>query len=186
MMILYILRGFSLILISCYSSEVTYAVTTEWPWPWHPDIHWYHEYLNLSSVGPQIWNGLYIGVSTGLQKYNDSHVEYKWIAQMLPNITALDALYYKEYEGTGKNLFACWPVLLGRYPDWFTNWDEIWSCGNYTPQRQSVRRTKEWSHLYTTKKPFVDICIAIGTVVTVVGIPGKLLTPHFTEKKDCC
>ena len=160
---------------------MTQTVTTEWPWPWHPDIHWYHPYLNLSSVGPEIWNGLHWGQLTGRPKYNRSHVAYKWISQVYPNFTALDALYYKEYEGTGKNLFACWPQLLGRYPDWFTNWDEIWSCGNYTPQGIYIRRMKEWGHLYNTRKPFVNICIGIGTVVMVVGVPGKQLSQHFTN-----
>ena len=194
-MVLYILRELNLIFIPCSlllcctgfynstisSGEVTYTATTEWPWPWHPDIHWYNEYLNLSSVGPEIWNGLHLGLSVGLPKYNHSHVAYKWVAQVYPNFTAADLVYKEQYEGTGRNMFACWPTLLGKYPDWFTDWDEIWSCGNYVPQGTYIRLQKEWDHLYNTKKPFVDICIAIGTVVMVVGIPGKLLSPHFTQ-----
>ena len=188
-MVLYILRGFSFILISCslvlcsngfynttsYSSDVTQAVTTEWPWPWHPDIHWYHQYLNLSSAGPEIWDGLHFGVLYGLPKYNVSHIQYKWAAQMFPNITAMDKFYKKEYEGTGRNMFVCSPQLLGRYTDRY-NLDNIWTktCGNYTPQGEFVRLNKKWGHLYNINKPFVDICIAIGTVVMVIGIPGKL------------
>ena len=46
------------------SREATNAATTEWPWPWHPDIHWYHQYLNLSLETPEIWEALHLGVLT--------------------------------------------------------------------------------------------------------------------------
>ena len=75
---------------------MTQAVTTEWPWPWHPDIHWYHPHLNLSSVGPEIWDGLHIGVLTGLSRYNVSHPAVKWASRVNPNYTALNELYKKE------------------------------------------------------------------------------------------
>ena len=110
------------------SGEVTQAVTTEWPWPWHPDIHWYHQYLNLSSVGPEIWHGLHVTMLMSHSIKNESHAAFKWTAQVLPNVTALNELYKKEYEGTGKTMFGCWPFIYGRTPDWAT-WEWIWRCG---------------------------------------------------------
>ena len=193
MMVLYFFRGFSFILISCSlvlcstgfyntTSDVTQAATTKWLWPWHPDIHWYHEYLNLSSARPEIWDGLHLGMLTGLRKLNFSHVTFKWVAQVLPNYTALDEVYKKEYEGTGRNMFVCFPQFVGKFPDWF-DLDEVWLCVNYTPLLTSILRNKEWGYLYDTNKPFVDIGIGIGTVVMVVGIPGKLLSLHFTQSR---
>ena len=152
--------------------EVVYAVTTEWPWPWHPDIHWYHQYLNLSSVGPEIWDGLHLAILTGFPKYNRSHFNYKWIAQVLPNITAMNELHKNEYEGTEKEMFGCWPAIYGQYPDWIT-FEQKWRCGFYTPElRAYLSHQKDFGFVYNFQKPFVDISIGIGTVVTSIGVPG--------------
>ena len=94
---------------------------------------------------------------------------------MRPNITKLNELYKKGYEGTGRNMFGCWPVILGKVPDWAT-WDFIWRCVNYTPsQTDYMRHLAKWDYLYKGGKPFVDICIGTGTVVTTIGVIGKIL-----------
>ena len=154
---------------------MTQEIITEWPWLWHPDIHWYHQYVNLSSVGPEIWDALHLAMLTSHSIYNESHVAFKWVAYVVPNITALNVLYKEQYEGTGRNMFGCWPVIYGRHPDWVT-WELIWRCGNYNPaQIAQYNDLKEWDHAYNDAKPMVDICIGIGTVVTTIGVPGKLV-----------
>ena len=160
---------------------LTQPVTTEWPWPWHPDIHWYHEYLNLSSVGPDIWDGLHLGVLTSYARYNESHPAVKWFAGVVTNYTLLDDLYYKEYEGTGRNMFGCTPQIFGHYPDYIT-FERKFRCGNYTPaQRAHLSRMDEWGFVYNREKPFVDICIGIAAFVTIFGVPGNLVSLHFTN-----
>ena len=154
--------------------EVAEAVTAEWPWPWNPDIHWFHQYLNLSSETPEIWNALHLGFLHSLQKYNISSVLYKWSAHAPPDYIALNELHKKEYAGTGKSLFVCYPYLLGRYPDWIS-WLDKRNCFNYTPALTAhLYLTKEWGYVYNRAKPFVDINIGIGTAVTVLGVPGKI------------
>ena len=76
---------------------MTMTHATEWPWPWHPDIHWYHPYLNLSSVGPEIWDGLHLGVLIGCLRYNDSHPAVGWISRMDLNFTAAHFVYKENY-----------------------------------------------------------------------------------------
>ena len=93
------------------------AVSTEWLWPWHPDIHWYHPYLNLSSVGPEIWDGLHLGLLVGRPKYNISNPAFGWISQVFPNFTAVNLVYKEQYEGTAKNMLFCLPQIYGKYPD---------------------------------------------------------------------
>ena len=149
-----------------------HLTTTEWPWLWHPHIHWYHQYLNLSSVGPEICDGLHLGVLTQLGFHNSSHAAFKWLAQIIPNITAMNLLYNEWYEGTGKNMFICLPQLAGKFPNW-ASWDQIWICSNYTPEESEiVYRVKELGFIYKLQKPMVDIIIGIGTTVTVIGVPG--------------
>ena len=145
----------------------------EWPWPWHPDIHWYHPYLNLSSVGPEIWDALYLGIRTAHSKYNDSHLAYKWVAGVIPNFKAWDELYKKEYEGTSRNMFICVPEVFGKSPDWLT-WEQTWLCGNYTPQLTAdSHKLKEFGFVYNIEKPMVDISIGLATIITTIGVPGK-------------
>ena len=157
---------------------------TEWPWPWHPDVHWYHPYLNLSSVGPEIWDALYLGVSTQLYTYNVSHVGFKWVAQVIPNFTAWDELYRKEYEGTSRNMFICLPHVAGSSPDRPLTWQQRWTCGNYTPDQISFnRRLDQFGFVYNREKPFVDICIGIGTVITTFGVPGKTYSIILQTKR---
>ena len=157
-----------------YSREVTKEVTTEWPWPWHPDIHWYHPYLNLSLDGPDIWEALHLGVLTKLRVDNMSHAAYKWVAKVTPNFTAVDILYRERYEGTGKNMTVCLPSLLGTpYPDWATR-EFIFRCAFYTPESVAhVIHLKKMRYLYNREKPMVDVHIGLGTVITAVGVPGK-------------
>ena len=151
---------------------MTQATATEWPWPWHPDIHWYYPHLNLSSVGPEIWDGLHLGVLLQLLRYNDSHPAAKWIAGIVPNITAWNKLYYEEYEGTGRNMLVCIPQVVGKYPEWYKG-DRIWGCGNYTPELAAHNyRRKDFSFVYNREKPMVDVSIGIAAVVTTLGIPG--------------
>ena len=160
--------------MTVYAMETSNAATTEWPWPWHPDIHWYHPYLNLSSVGPEIWDALHLGVLTQIRLVNGSHAAFKWVAFLIPNLTAVDILYKERYEGTGKNMTICNPSLLGvPYPDWATM-DYILACDNYTPESIAhVVHLRNMGFLYNWAKPMVDILIGLGTVVTIVGIPGK-------------
>ena len=154
--------------------ESTNAVTTEWPWPWHPDIHWYHQYLNLSLDGPEIWEALHLGVLTQLELVNGSHAVFKWVAQLTPNFTAVDILYRERYEGTDKNMTVCLPSLLGTpYPDWATR-EFIFRCDIYTPESMAhVYDLKNMGYLYNRRKPMVDVYIGLGTVVTSIGVPGK-------------
>ena len=152
---------------------MTQVVTTEWPWAWHPDIHWYHQYLNLSSVGPEIWDGLHLGVRIGYPKLNESHPAVGWISQMPPNYTAVQLVYKEEYEGTGRNMLICSPQLVGKYPVWFT-FEHKFFCYNFTPEYVAfVKRLKEFGFIYNREKPMVDIAIGIATAVTTFGIPGK-------------
>ena len=154
--------------------ETTKAVTTEWPWPWHPDIHWYHQYLNLSSVGPEIWDGLHLGVLTQVRVRNKSHAAFKWVAQVLPNFTAINKLYREQYEGRDKNMTICIPFVMGvPYPDWFTR-DYILGCENYIPESilEHVYNLKNMRYLYNSEKPMVDVFIGLGTVITSIGVPG--------------
>ena len=114
-----------------------------------------------------------MGVSTQLERVNLSHPSLKWIAAIVPNVTAWDQLYKKEYEGTGRPLFVCTPNVVGKYPDWFKG-DLIWGCINYTSKLLAeVNRRDEWGYIYNGEKPFVDITIGIAAVVTTVGVPGK-------------
>ena len=154
------------------SRETTNAVTTEWLW--HPDIHWYHPYLNLSSVGPEIWEALHLGVLTQLELANASHAAFKWVALLIPNLTAVDILYKERYEGTGKNMTVCLPVLTGvPYPDWVDR-DYILRCEIYTPESVAhVVHLKNMRFLYNREKPMVDVHIGFGTVITGIGVPGK-------------
>ena len=160
--------------MTVHFGEVTQAATTtDWPWPWHPDIHFYHQYLNLSSVGPEMWDGLHLGVLLALYRYNDSDLMVKWVSGTEPNVTAMDETYRKEYEGTGRNMFFCIPQIVGKYPDWYKG-DRIWGCGNYTPAMGAhTYHLKEWSFLYTRNKPAVDIVIGISVVTTTIGVLGK-------------
>ena len=100
---------------------------------------------------------------------------------MPPNYALLDELYKKEYEGTGRNTLVCWPNVLGKYPDWIT--EELkWNCRNYTPAlTEDVSRLKEWGFVYNREKPFVDVCVGIGTAVTIIGVPGELVSLHITK-----
>ena len=159
------------------SREATHVVTTEWPWPWHPDIHWYHPYLNLSLDGPEIWEALHVGVLTARLLYNDSHVRYKWFAQLSPDFSDINKLYKEQYEGTDRNMTICMPFVLGApYPDWATR-DYILGCVNYVPENYAhVYRLKNMGFVYNREKPLVDVLIGLGTIVTALGIPGKLLS----------
>ena len=154
--------------------EVTKAVTTEWPWPWHPDIHWYHPYLNLSSVGPEIWDALHLGVLTKFNIYNESNVAFKWVAQVNSNYTAINKLYREQYEGRDKNLTICVPFVMGvPYPDYYTR-DFIFGCQNYVPESIAhFYHLKNIGYLYNIDKPMVDVYIGLGTAVTAIGVPGK-------------
>ena len=161
---------------------MTQAVTTEWPWPWHPDVHWYHPYLNLSLAGPEIWDALHLGIRIGYPKYNVSHPSAGWYSQILPNLTAVELVYKEEYEGTGRrNMFICIPQLMGKYPDWFP-FELRFFCRNLTLETVAYRTLlKQWDFVYNYEKPFVDIAIGIATVVTTLGVPGK--TANFLTKQ---
>ena len=77
---------------------------------------------------------------------------------------------------------AAGPKILGRYPDWLT-FEQKWLCGNYTPQLTAYRsHLDEWEFVYNREKPFIDICIGIGTAVTIIGVPGKLVSLQFTNE----
>ena len=153
---------------------MTQTVTTEWPWLWHPNIHWYHPHLNLSSVEPKIWDALHLGVLTSLPKVNESHKLVKWVVYRPINYVVWNELYYKEYEGTSRNMFVCWPMLLGKYPEWYTCQRKYRCTTNHTPaQAAYLFRQKEWSFVYKREKPFVDITIGIGTCVTIIGVSGN-------------
>ena len=156
-----------------YFRESTHAVTTEWPWPWHPDIHWYHQYINLSYARPEIWDGLHLGVLTQLRLNNNSHPAYKWIAHIIPNITALNILYKEQYEGTGRNMLVCLPTLVETFPDW-VSWEQVWLCGNYTPQDvEHYYNLDDLGFVYNREKHTIDVFIGVGTVITVIGVLGK-------------
>ena len=158
--------------MTVHFSEVTQVTTTEWPWPWHPDIHWYHKYLNLSSLWPKAWDALHLGVLTQLEQWNISHPAFKWIAGITPNFTAWDELYNKEYKGTGRRLYVCIPQVVGKVPDWFPEY-KIWGCWNYTPAVMSDRRYDEFDFIYNREKPSVDINIALAVIITMLGVPGR-------------
>ena len=104
-----------------------------------------------------------------------SHLNFKWIAQVLPNLTAVDQIYYAQYHGTGKNMIVCIPTLRGKYPDWMT-WERKFGCVNYTPESvEHVYHLKDMGFVYNEEKPMVDVYIGIGTVVTIFGVPGKYM-----------
>ena len=157
-----------------YSREATDGATTEWPWPWHPDIHWYHQYLNLSLETPEIWHALYLGVLTQVRVRNTSHAAFKWVAIVTPNFTAINKLYREQYKGRDRNMTICVPVVFGvPYPDYYTR-DEIFGCVNYVPESIAhIYHLKDMKYLYNRDKPVVDVMIGLGTIVTVLGVPGK-------------
>ena len=102
------------------------------------------------------------------------------MAQLYPNITAVNKLYKERYEGTGKNMTVCLPTLLGApYPDWATR-ELIFRCQNHVPEDVAhIIHLKDMGYLYNRAKPLVDVHIGMGIVVTAVGVPGKYLFDHF-------
>ena len=93
---------------------------------------------------------------------------------MLPNFTAINKLYREQYEGTDKNMTICVPFVLGvPYPD-YDIMDDILGCVNYVPESIAhVYHLKDLKYLYSRDKPMVDVMIGLGTIVTVLGVPGK-------------
>ena len=91
-------------------------------------------------------------------------------------LPAINKLYRKQYQGTDKNMTICMPLVLGApYPDWATR-EYILGCVNYVPESIAhVYRLKEWGYVYNREKPMVDVFIGLGTIVTALGVPGKLL-----------
>ena len=70
-------------------------------------------------------------------------------------------------------MFICSPQLVGKYPDWVT-FELKFLCFNFTPEDVAdIPCRKEWGFAYNRGKPFVDISIGIGAVVTTLGVPGK-------------
>ena len=123
-----------------------------------------------------IWNAIYLVVLIGRPKYNISHPTLIWVSQKPPNFTAVQLVYKEQYEGTGKVMVLCSPVVFGKDPDWLSFENKI-LCGNYTPEVVAyLPRLKEFGYVYNTKKPFVDIGIGIAIVVTTLGISGKTKT----------
>ena len=55
-----------------------------------------------------------------------------------------------------------------------------------TPLQKTARfrHQKEWGFAYNVHKSIVDICIGIGTVVMMIGVPGKFVLLPFTKFSD--
>ena len=115
-----------------------------------------------------------MGVLTKLYTENVSHPVFKWVAQIAPNITAVNELYREQYEETGKNMTICLPFVMGaQYPDWLTR-DYIFGCVNYTPASvEHVFHLKDIGFVYKREKPMIDVFIGLGTVITTLGVPGE-------------
>ena len=139
-----------------------------------PQMHLIDHYINLSSLTPEVLNGLILGDRLKAEISNHSHAFLGWVVTFIYGADILDAYYYKYYAHYTESMVICQPYI-SKLELKIISRKYIVVCYNYTPgYLDSMLRLAEWEHMWTTYKyPMSAMFTLAAAVFFFAGIFGE-------------
>ena len=85
----------------------TFSVTT-WGYPWPPQMHWLHQTINLSSLTPEILDGLILGdkLKVGISNYSNDILE--WVVSFIHSFHSFHSYSMRTIINTMPIILKVW------------------------------------------------------------------------------
>ena len=147
----------------------TFSVTT-----WPPQMHWLHQNINLSSLTPEMLDGLILGDKLKVGISNYSNDIYEWVVTFIHDADVLNGHYYKHYANNTESMILCIPYIT-KLPIKEISRNYAVFCYNYTPGSMDILlRQGEWDYTWNTHKYPMSAMFTLAAGVFIAGFFGEI------------